>query len=228
MLILKLQTSAPKPGQAKVWMVLDELASLNALPQLHSALTKQRKSGNPIVIGFQSMSDIDAIYPKQSETILSQSYSNFVLRVRDPRGAKHLSELIGKAQLDRVRENVPANLMGSKGGSYNTERVVDSVVMESQIQGLENLNGYFVQEDKVVKIRFQYRPRRVIAPDVIERTIPTAELRPLDPEEAQSTALTTISGSTAPSLESAKTARKGRSGKAKEVVFEQNGLGFTN
>ncbi len=52
MLILKLQATAPHPGQPRVWMILDELASLNALPQLHSALTKQRKSDNPIVLGL--------------------------------------------------------------------------------------------------------------------------------------------------------------------------------
>lgn len=56
MLILKLQTAEPRKGQARVWMILDELASLNALPQLHSAMTKQRKSNNPIVLGFQGMS----------------------------------------------------------------------------------------------------------------------------------------------------------------------------
>ena len=85
MLILKLQTSEPKPGQPRVWMVLDELASLNALPQLHSALTKQRKSGNPIVIGFQSMSDVDAIYFRSSRrpsclSLTRISYSGFVIR----------------------------------------------------------------------------------------------------------------------------------------------------
>lgn len=79
MLILKLQTSAPQPGQARVWIVLDELASLNALPQLHSALTKQRKSGNPIVLGLQGMSQLDALYGKKAETILSQAYTNIVL-----------------------------------------------------------------------------------------------------------------------------------------------------
>ena len=35
-----------------VWFVLDELASLNKLPQLHTAVTEARKSGNPVVLGF--------------------------------------------------------------------------------------------------------------------------------------------------------------------------------
>jgi len=54
--------------------------------------------------------------------------------------------------------------------------------MDSEIQGLDDLNGYFVQQDKIVRIRFRPIPKRIIAPALIERLIPTAELRPLDPE----------------------------------------------
>ena len=32
----------PKPGQRKVWFVIDELASLQRLPQLHTAITESR------------------------------------------------------------------------------------------------------------------------------------------------------------------------------------------
>jgi hypothetical protein len=52
MLVLRL-LSAPKPEQHPVWFVLDELASLQKLPQLHTAITENRKSRNPIVLGFQ-------------------------------------------------------------------------------------------------------------------------------------------------------------------------------
>ena len=54
--------------------------------------------------------------------------------------------------------------------------------MESEIQGLEDLTGYFVQQDKVVAICFHPRPRRRRATDLIERIIPSVEHRPLDPE----------------------------------------------
>src|SRR5260370_9618205 len=36
------------------WLFLDEVQELNKLPQLPKALTKQRKSGNPIFIGLQA------------------------------------------------------------------------------------------------------------------------------------------------------------------------------
>jgi hypothetical protein len=54
--------------------------------------------------------------------------------------------------------------------------------MESEIQGLEDLHGYFVQQDKVVAISFQPQPKRKIAPALIERLIPPVQHRPLDPE----------------------------------------------
>jgi len=184
MLILKLQYAETGHNESRVWMVLDELASLNALPQLHSAMTKQRKSDNPIVLGFQGMSQLDAIYGKKAETILSQAYTNIVLRTREPRAAKHLSELIGKAQLERTRESKPARLFHRKQGSYSSERVIDPVVMESEIQGLDDLHGYFVQQDKVVRIRFRPQAKRSLAPGLVERIIPPIQHRPLDPEPA--------------------------------------------
>ena len=61
------------PILPRVWLMIDELADLNALPQLHKALTKQRKSGNPICLGFQGMSQLDALYGKKAETILSST-----------------------------------------------------------------------------------------------------------------------------------------------------------
>jgi hypothetical protein len=181
MLILKLQYAEAGLGQPRVWMILDELASLNALPQLHSAMTKQRKSDNPIVLGFQGMSQLDAIYGKKAETILSQAYTNIVLRTREPRAAKHLSELIGKAQLERIRESKPVRWVERRRGSYSSERVIDSVVMESEIQGLDDLHGYFVQQDKVVRIRFRPQPKRTLAPGLVERIIPSVQHRLLDP-----------------------------------------------
>ena len=57
--------------------------------------------------------------------------------------------------------------------------------MESEIQGLEDLSGYFVQQDKVVAIRFHPRPKRGHAAELVERIIPPVEHRPLDPEAAE-------------------------------------------
>jgi type IV secretory pathway TraG/TraD family ATPase VirD4 len=46
-LVLRLMNQGD-PAMLHAWFVLDELASLQRLPQLHTALTENRKSGNPV------------------------------------------------------------------------------------------------------------------------------------------------------------------------------------
>ncbi len=186
MLILKLQTSAPQPGQNRVWMMLDELASLNALPQLHSALTKQRKSDNPIVLGFQGMSQLDALYGKKAETILSQAYTNIVLRTREPRAAKHLSELIGKAQLERcARANRRAWFEQKRHLQHRARDRSGGHGVGNP--GARRSTGYFVQQDKVVSIG-SGRGRSGSAPDLIERIIPAVRIDSSIPNRAEAAA----------------------------------------
>jgi hypothetical protein len=57
-----------------VWFVIDELASLNKLPQLHTAVTENRKYGNPVVLGFQGRSQMEKRYGKDTALKLSQVY----------------------------------------------------------------------------------------------------------------------------------------------------------
>ena len=172
MLILKLQAQDAEPNVRRSWLVLDEVQQLQKLPQLPQALTRQRKSGNPIVIGFQGMAQIDASYGKQAETMLSQPFTNFILRTRESRAAKHLSELIGGVQIERLRETKPASMLQWRHRSYSTERVIEALVLPSEIQGLGDLSGFFVQGTLVVRIQFGRLPVREVAPGLIDRTIP--------------------------------------------------------
>ena len=71
LLILRLLI-VPKPGQKRAWFVLDELATLQKLPQFHSALTKGRKSDNPIIFGYQGKAQLEVIYGHLAEVMLSQ------------------------------------------------------------------------------------------------------------------------------------------------------------
>lgn len=182
MLILKLQGDADEDAN-RCWLVLDEVQELQRLPQLPKALTRQRKSGNPIVIGFQGMSQIDANYGKQAETMLSQPFYNFILRTQESRASEHLSKRIGNVQIERVKETRPAHLLLGKGHrSYSTERVIEPLIMPSEIQELDDLTGYFVAAGKVVPIAFEVREKRRRAPGLIERMIPNVQTRPLNPE----------------------------------------------
>jgi type IV secretory pathway TraG/TraD family ATPase VirD4 len=183
MLILKLQADGAEDAN-RCWLVLDEVQELQRLPQLPKALTRQRKSDNPIVVGFQGIAQIDANYGKQAETMLSQPFYNFILRTQEARAAKHLSERIGSVQLERVKESKPAFFLNRRHRTYTTERVIEPLILPSEIQELEDLTGYFLASGKVVRIAFDVPPKRVLAPGLIERMIPNVQTRPLDPEPA--------------------------------------------
>jgi len=53
----------------RVWFVLDEVQKL---PQLHTAITENRKSNNPVVLGFQGRSQLETRYGHEAESMLSQ------------------------------------------------------------------------------------------------------------------------------------------------------------
>jgi hypothetical protein len=69
-------------------LILAELASLQRLPQLHTAITENRKSNNPAVLRFQGRSQIETRYGHAAEAILSQPATKIFVRTTEPRAAK--------------------------------------------------------------------------------------------------------------------------------------------
>ena len=86
--------------------MLDELASLQRLPQLHTAMTENRKSNNPVVLGFQGRSQLEARYGHEAEAMLSQPATKIFLHTSEPRAAKWISDTIGEVEMERLKETV--------------------------------------------------------------------------------------------------------------------------
>jgi type IV secretory pathway TraG/TraD family ATPase VirD4 len=124
----------PQPGQKRVWIVLDELATLQRLPKFHLALTTQRKSMNPIVAGFQGKAQLEVIYGHLAEVMLSMPATSIFMRTNEPRSAEWVSNNIGKVEIERLRET---RFDGTrKSRNFNQESQEQQAVMASQIQGL--------------------------------------------------------------------------------------------
>ena len=154
--MLILRTMAPAiHGSKPVWFVLDEVASLNKLPQLHTAVTEARKSGNPVVLGFQGRSQIEKRYGKDAETMLSQPATKVFLKTSEPHSSKWVSDAIGEIEVERLKESRRHSLLPGNR-QYAMEIVNKPLVMASEIAGLEPLHGYIKQENLVVKVQFPY------------------------------------------------------------------------
>ena len=157
----------------KVWFVLDELASLQRLPQLHTAITENRKSNNPVVLGFQGRSQLETRYGHEAETMLSQPATKIFLRTSECRAAEWISKTIGEVEIERLRESRSSGQLGRQRNtkSYNLERQVEPLVMASEISGLADLHGYLKKGNLVVRMNFPFIELPSKHPKYIERPV---------------------------------------------------------
>jgi type IV secretory pathway TraG/TraD family ATPase VirD4 len=152
-LVLRL-LNEPHSDQKPVWFVIDELASLQRLPQLHTAITENRKSHNPVVLGFQGRSQMEARYGEDAEAMLSQPATKIFLRTTEPRAAKWVSEAIGDVEIERLRET---HYEGSRAGrNFALDRQTEPLVLPSEISGLEDLCGFLKYGNHVARLSFPF------------------------------------------------------------------------
>jgi hypothetical protein len=170
MLVLRLM-SVGQPSQRPVWFILDELASLQRLPQLHTAITENRKSNNPVVLGFQGRSQLETRYGHDAEAMLSQPATKIFLRTSEPHAAKWIADTIGEIEIERLRESRSNGQGGQQ--SYGLERQVEPLVMASEISGLAALRGYLKLGNLVVRLHVPFIDLPSRHPAFIERPIQT-------------------------------------------------------
>jgi type IV secretory pathway TraG/TraD family ATPase VirD4 len=167
-LVLRL-LNEPMPDQKPVWFVIDELASLQRLPQLHTAITENRKSQNPVVLGFQGRSQMQARYGEDAEAMLSQPATKIFLRTTEPRAAKWVSEAIGEIEIERLRET---HYEGSLAGrNFALDRQTEPLVLPSEVSGLDDLRGFLKYGNHVARFSFPFIALEEKSPGFDERTM---------------------------------------------------------
>ena len=179
LLILRMMEPCANPTKP-VWFVLDELASLNKLPQLHTAVTENRKYGTPVVLGFQGRSQLEKRYGQDAEAMLSQPATKIFFKTSEPRAAKWISETLGEVEVERLKESRTLGLLRSKK-SFAMEIATKPLVMASEIAGLEPLRGYIKQENRVLPVKFALTPLKKLQPEFIARKMTIPEPRPVPP-----------------------------------------------
>ena len=190
-LVLRL-LNEPMPDQKPVWFVIDELASLQRLPQLHTAITENRKSQNPVILGFQGRSQMEARYGEDAEAMLSQPATKIFLRTTEPRAAKWVSEAIGEIEIERLRET---HYDGSRTGrNFALDRQTEPLVLPSEVSGLDDLRGFLKYGNHVARFSFPFVALEEKGPGFAERKmddliVPSTPL-PAEPEEIQGNLLT--------------------------------------
>ena len=191
LLVLRL-LNEPMPQQKPVWFVIDELASLQRLPQLHTAITENRKSQNPVILGLQGRSQMEARYGDDAEAMLSQPATKIFLRTTEPRAAKWVSEAIGEIEIERLRET---HYEGTRAGkNFALDRQTEPLVMPSEISGLDDLRGFLKYGNHVARFSFPFVALEEKHPGFAERPMDDLIVRrnqpPAEPAPKPAHALT--------------------------------------
>ncbi|WP_213803169.1 type IV secretion system DNA-binding domain-containing protein [Granulicella sp. dw_53] len=181
-LVLRL-LNEPTKGQKRVWFLIDELASLQKLPQLHTAITEGRKGQNPVVLGFQGKAQVEYLYGHLAEVMLSQPATSVWLTTKEPNAGEWVSKFIGKVEIERLRET---HFDGTRAGrNFTMDRQVEPLVMESEISGLPDLHAFMKYQNYVTYFSFPYFDMPEIAKPFELRERPDDKL-PYDPKNIRS------------------------------------------
>jgi len=133
-----------------------------------------------MVLGFQGKAQLEALYGHIAEVILSQPATKIFLKTSEPNAAEWISRAIGEMEVERFRETRTHGEFPRSRNSESEQRDIykESLVMASEVSGLDPLHGYLKYGNLVVRMRFPYLKlahgqepfieRRMAAPPAVE------------------------------------------------------------
>jgi hypothetical protein len=158
-----------------IWFALDEAADLQHVPQLAKAITQNRKSNNPMVLGFQGKDQVEMFYGRLAKTVLSQPSTRIYLKTGEPDAAEWIERAIGMVSVEHLRETWST---GADGRNQLSETIdpprSEPLISYSKIAGLSRLQGYMKHGNLVVQLSTRYIQLPHCSEKFIKRT-PCAE-----------------------------------------------------
>jgi type IV conjugative transfer system coupling protein TraD len=155
--------SLPPKFDRRIWLILDELTSLQQLPYLTQTLSESRKFGGCAIVGLQNYAQLAKLYGQDgAREISSLINTRAMFRQPDPEIAKWSAQNFGETITDEIREGISygANTMRD-GVSINRVETRKPVVSYSEIMSLGDLHAYIRLPGKfpITAIDFNYKHR---------------------------------------------------------------------
>jgi type IV secretory pathway TraG/TraD family ATPase VirD4 len=128
----------------QVWILADELPAMGYQEEIKHVAERGRKRAISLVMGIQSISQLQEIYGDRAATsLLSAPSTKIVLRVDEPVMAEWVSDLLGKREIERTEMTMLAGLSSFREGvNLQGLRSAEHIVMASEIQLLPEYHGY--------------------------------------------------------------------------------------
>ncbi len=166
----------------RLWVVLDELASLQALPSLPMLLAEGRKYGAAAVITVQSVQQLfDTYGDKPARALLDGINTQAIFRLNDPESSRWAADVLGQRERDVPKESTryDPGIEEATHVQITSMRSLSHIILPSEIQALPNLSCF-------VKLPGNWPVARTILPDpaATARTVRAAAFEPADPKRS--------------------------------------------
>lgn len=136
--------SLPPSRTRRIWLVIDELPSLNKIPSLSQFLAQARKYGGCGVIGFQQIAQLREIYGDDGAEALSGLCATWTcLRQNDPDTAKWTAQSFGETEVMEAQQGLSYGANDMRDGvSLQQNRRSRPLILPTEIANLADLEGY--------------------------------------------------------------------------------------
>jgi type IV conjugative transfer system coupling protein TraD len=173
----------PDPKR-RIWLILDELTSLQPLPYLIHTLSESRKFGGCVVIGIQNYAQLAKLYGQDGAREMSSLLNTrFMFRQPDPDMARWAASNFGEAIVDEIREGYSYGANNIRDGvSVSRVETRKPLVSYSEIMSLANLHAFvrLPGEYPVTRVDFQYKSRKRYHIGLLEREFDKKTLEEVD------------------------------------------------
>jgi type IV conjugative transfer system coupling protein TraD len=160
--------------QRRLWLLFDELHTLDKVASLASTLAELRKYGGCGLIGFQGYKQAVEIYgPNGVDALIDSCSTGIYFRQNAAASASFASQQIGKADSFEATSTLSYGASDVRDGqNHGQQRHLRELVLPSEMQALPDLTAYirFGRGIPVGKFQIDYISRPDIAQGFIEDT----------------------------------------------------------
>jgi type IV secretory pathway TraG/TraD family ATPase VirD4 len=142
-----------------LWLVCDEISTVGLLPSLPKVLDRGYKYSGRLVLGFQSLSQIEQIYGREASSNIMQGLQNLLIfACNENKLAREFSERLGKVEVEEYESTVsPAEGKNPMRLSISSRQREKTSVTPDEIRGLpENVAYLKLARFPPAKIQFPY------------------------------------------------------------------------
>jgi hypothetical protein len=149
--------SLPEVTHPVVRIFVDELPVLGELSSLADAVSRGRKHGMDLILGFQNAAQVSELYGGIAKAIFGGPYTKLMLHTGEPESAKWASEIIGTHDVETLNVH---QLADGKLTYTPQQRDDQKIASASDLGNLENRVGFLTYQGIVVKFKLALPAKR--------------------------------------------------------------------